>query len=119
MFALIQVTPFCSRSLVIKLDFFVFLLIILLQVAMEAIQNIRTVAQLTKEAYFYNQYSQILDILYQYCCCYFKSTYQQSHLFFLQIINQTYSYFKHCIFNIKFRILLWSSSFHFSRYFSC
>ncbi|CAF1395525.1 unnamed protein product [Adineta steineri] len=35
------------------------------QVAVETIQNIRTVVQLTKEAYFYDKYSQLLDTIYQ------------------------------------------------------
>ena len=34
---------------------------------MESIQNIRTVIQLTKETHFYDQYSPILNVVYQYC----------------------------------------------------
>jgi ABC-type bacteriocin/lantibiotic exporter with double-glycine peptidase domain len=43
-----------------------FFYLIFLQVAMEAIQNIRTVVQLTKKQYFDDQYSEILDTVYQY-----------------------------------------------------
>jgi hypothetical protein len=34
---------------------------------MEAIQNIRTVVQLSKKQHFDDQYSQILDTVSQYC----------------------------------------------------
>ncbi|CAF3856155.1 unnamed protein product [Rotaria sp. Silwood1] len=35
------------------------------KVIVETIQNIRTVAQLTKETHFYNEYSHLLDIIYR------------------------------------------------------
>lgn len=36
------------------------------KIAVEAIQNIRTVAQLSKEVYFYEEYCRLLDGVYQY-----------------------------------------------------
>lgn len=36
------------------------------QIAVEAIQNIRTVAQLTKENYFYEQYCVLIEVPYKY-----------------------------------------------------
>jgi hypothetical protein len=36
------------------------------KVAVEAIQNIRTVVQLSKEEHFYNEYSKLLDMVYRY-----------------------------------------------------
>jgi len=46
--------------------FYLFLNKIYFKVAVEAIQNIRTVVQLSKEEYFYNEYSKLLDMVYRY-----------------------------------------------------
>ncbi len=46
--------------------FYLFLNKIYFKVAVEAIQNIRTVVQLSKEEHFYNEYSKLLDMVYRY-----------------------------------------------------